>query len=222
MPDPAPLPRRRLLQCGVAAAAAGLVPAAAAAAPAKPTPPEVPGPFYPVRFPKDRDFDLTRVEGRDGVAAGEHLRVRGRVLDAAGDPVEDATVELWQANAAGRYAHPHDPSDAPLDPNFQGWAVVPSGADGGFAFRTVRPGSYAVTDGWDRPPHLHFKVTRAGFVPLTTQMYFPGEPLNDVDRLLLRHPEADRPRMIATVVGAGDDGTPVFDFDLVLSRVDEA
>lgn len=215
MPDPT---RRDVLRAGLHTGVAGAAAAAGAAANAQsaPTPSEVAGPFYPVVMQKDRDFDLTQVEGRDGVALGTPVWIAGRVIDTEGRPIADATVDLWQANAAGRYRHPHDPNDAPLDPNFQGWAVVPSGDDGGFRFKTVLPGAYPAAADWDRPPHLHFKVTRRGYVELTTQMYFPGEPLNDIDRLLLRHPEAQRPRMIATRLADHDEGDAVYRFTLVL------
>ncbi len=215
MPDPT---RRDVLRAGLHTGVAGAAAAAGTRASAQttPTPSEVAGPFYPVVMQKDRDFDLTRVEGRDAAALGTPVWIAGRVIDTDGQPIADATVDLWQANAAGRYRHPHDPNDAPLDPNFQGWAIVPSGDDGGFRFKTIIPGAYPAARGWDRPPHLHFKVTRRGYVELTTQMYFPGEALNDVDRLLLRHPEEDRPRMIARAVDDAEDGTAQLVFDLVL------
>jgi len=223
MPHPT---RRDVLKAGLHSGFAGAAVAAgtgAAATPAPATPAEIEGPFYPVVAQKDRDFDLTRTEGREGAALGTPVWVAGRVLDTDGRPVADAAVDLWQANAAGRYRHPHDPNDAPLDPDFQGWAVVPSGDDGGFRFKTVVPGSYPAGPGWDRPPHLHFKVTKRGYVELTTQMYFPGHPLNDADRLLLRHPEDERPRMIARVLPVadgndGDGGLTRLAFDLVLRR----
>jgi len=170
-----------------------------------PTPAEIEGPFYPVIAQKDRDFDLTRIEGRDATAEGTVIEVAGQVVGTDVRPIADATVELWQANAAGRYRHPNDPSDAPLDPNFQGWAVVPSGDEGGFRFRTVFPGTYPAGRGWTRPPHLHFKVAKRGYVELVTQMYFPDHELNDVDRLLQRKPADERPLMIATRVAADED-----------------
>ncbi len=220
MPDPT---RRDVLRAGLRTGVAGAAAAAGtrAGAQSSPTPAEVAGPFYPVVMQKDRDFDLTRVEGREGVALGTPVWITGRVMDPGGRPVADATVDLWQANAAGRYRHPHDTRndrDAPLDPNFQGWAVVPSGDGGGFRFKTVVPGAYPATEDWDRPPHLHWKVTKRGFVELTTQMYFPGHPLNATDRLLQRHPAADRPRMIARALPDADGGVAQLGFDLVLPR----
>lgn len=163
----------------------------------EPTPKEIEGPFYPVVAQKDKDFDLTKVEGKEGTAEGRVVTIVGQVFDTEGEPVEDATVDLWQANAAGRYRHPHDSNKAPLDENFQGWAIVPSGKDGGFRFKTVYPGTYPAAKGWMRPPHIHFKVTRKGFVELITQMYFPDSDLNEADRLLKRKSEEEQKLMIA-------------------------
>ena len=103
----------------------------------QPTPPETEGPFYPLYPQKDKDFDLTQVAGRSGVAKGRVIIIQGQVLDTEGRAIEDATVELWQANAAGRYRHPSDRNTAPLDPNFQGWAIVQSGRQGRFHFIIV-------------------------------------------------------------------------------------
>ena len=165
-----------------------------------PTPLEIEGPFYPVTAQKDKDFDLTKIAGKTGVAKGQAIIIEGRVLQTNGDPIEAATVELWQANAAGRYSHPRDPNPAPLDPNFQGWAVVPSGQSGGFRFKTIFPGPYPAAQDWMRPPHLHFKVSKGGYVELITQMYFPGHELNETDRLLQRKGVAEQLLMIATAV----------------------
>ncbi|MGE4158466.1 MAG: protocatechuate 3,4-dioxygenase [Planctomycetota bacterium] len=162
-----------------------------------PTPTEIKGPFYPITAQKDKDFDLTQVEDSKETAKGTFIVIEGHVVDTDGAPVEDATVEIWQANAAGRYAHPHDSNTAPLDPHFQGWAIVPSGKDGGFRFKSVMPGSYPAAEGWDRPPHIHFKVAKKGYVELVTQMYFPGHPLNEKDNLILRKSPEQRAMMVA-------------------------
>ena len=180
-----------------------------------PTPREIEGPFYPVLAQKDRDFDLTRVEGRHGVAKGKTIIIQGQVLDTGGNPVEDVTVDLWQANAAGRYCHPHDPNEAPLDPNFQGWAIVPSGKEGKFRFKTVKPGPYPVSGQWTRPPHIHFKVSKRGYSELITQMYFPGNKLNDSDRLLRRKSKEERKLMIAARI---EDKPDVYAFNVVLQK----
>ena len=179
------------------------------------TPPEVEGPFYPVIAQKDKDFDLTQVEGKQGVAKGKTIIIQGQVLDTVGSPIEDVTVDLWQANAAGRYRHPHDKNEAPLDPNFQGWAIVPSGEEGKFRFKTVKPGAYPVSFRWTRPPHMHFKVSKRGFIELITQMYFPGNKLNDSDRLLKRKSKEERKLMIAARI---EDKPDVYAFNIVLKK----
>ena len=152
----------------------------------KPTPDEIEGPFYPITPQKDKDFDLTQIMGKPGSASGQVISIEGLVVDTTGKPLEDASIELWQANAVGRYSHPHDRNTAPLDANFQGWAIVPSGKGGTFRFKTIMPGSYPAARNWDRPPHIHFKVSKLGYVELITQMYFPEHPLNEKDRLLQR------------------------------------
>lgn len=162
-----------------------------------PTPGEIEGPFYPKYMQKDKDFDLTQIEGHDVSAKGEVIFIEGQVVDTKGQAVEDAIVDLWQANAAGRYRHPHDPNTAPLDPNFQGWAIVPSGKEGAFRFKTIFPGSYPAAKNWMRPPHIHFKISKRGYVELTTQMYFEGDPLNEKDFLIQRKSQAEQKRMIA-------------------------
>jgi protocatechuate 3,4-dioxygenase, beta subunit len=108
--------------------------------------------------------------------------VTGRVLLRNGSPATSAQIELWQANAAGRYIHPLDRSDAPLDPNFQGYARLRAGADGGFRLISVKPGAYPLA-GMLRTPHIHFIVASGGR-QLTTQMYFAAESGNARDSLL--------------------------------------
>ncbi len=179
------------------------------------TPKQIEGPFYPVVAQKDKDFDLTKIEGQEGTADGKVVIISGHVLNTDGTSVEDATVDLWQANAAGRYRHPSDKNEAPLDPNFQGWAIVPSGKNGEFKFKTVVPGSYPASKDWFRPPHIHFKVSKLGYVELITQMYFPGENLNDTDKLLQRVPEAQRASLIAKII-PGEPET--LEFKIVLEK----
>jgi len=180
-----------------------------------PTPPEIEGPFYPVTPQKDKDFDLTRIEGKTGTAKGQVVCIEVSVSDTKGAPIEDATVDLWQANAAGRYRHPHDPNSAPLDPNFQGWAIVPSGKGGKLKFKTIVPGSYPASDNWSRPPHIHFKVTKRGYVELITQMYFPGHPLNEKDLLLKRKGIEEQKQMIATQTSAKPE---TYRYSIVLQK----
>ncbi|MGJ8652713.1 MAG: protocatechuate 3,4-dioxygenase [Opitutaceae bacterium] len=167
-----------------------------------PTPTDIEGPFYPIVAQKDKDFDLTQVEGHSDQAKGHPVFIIGSVQDPNGNPIEGATVDLWQANAAGRYKHPHDPNPAPLDPNFQGWAIVQSGKDGAFRFKTIIPGAYPASEGWMRPPHIHFKVSMRGYVELTTQLYFPGQKLNDIDRLLQSKSPEEQKLMIAEMISS--------------------
>jgi len=191
------LSRRKFFIFG-STAGLGAAGAASGAEALSPTPKQTEGPFYPVQAQKDKDFDLTKVEGQDGVAKGDPIFIVGTVVDTEGNPIEEATVDLWQANAAGRYRHPHDKNPAPLDDNFQGWAIVPSGKDGGFKFKTIVPGAYPASKNWMRPPHIHFKVSKLGYVELTTQLYFPGQALNETDGILQRHPKEEQALMIAT------------------------
>ncbi len=183
------------------------------------TPSEVEGPFYPVVAQKDQDFDLTKIEGREGVSEGKAVIIVGQIVDLNGKTIEGVTVDLWQANAKGRYRHPHDDNPAPLDPNFQGWAIVQSGQNGGFRFKTVMPGAYPARSDWIRPPHIHFKVSKKGYVELTTQMYFPGEPLNETDALLQRKSRSDQALMIAQP-GKKEEGVDVYLHNIILEQAE--
>jgi len=206
--------RRDFIGKGLLGAAFGMVVGPACARSA--TPDEIEGPFYPVFAQKDRDFDLTRIEGKQGVARGKVIFIRGQVLDTDGQPVEEAIVDLWQANAEGRYRHPRDGNPAPLDPFFQGWAIVPSGRDGTFRFKTIFPGAYPTSPGWMRPPHIHFKVTKPGYAELVTQMYFSDQALNASDLLLQRKDEHERQLMIASKI-QGDPES--YEYKIVLKKV---
>lgn len=179
------------------------------------TPNEIEGPFYPLIAQKDTDFDLTKIKGHADEALGKRIIIHGVVLDTEGNPVEGATVDLWQANAAGRYAHPHDSNPAPIDDNFQGWAIVPTGENGEFRFKTVLPGIYPVGGGWSRPPHIHFKVTKKGYFELTTQMYFPNQELNHVDKLLQRKTKQEQTLMIAK---ESADNAGVFYYQIMIEK----
>lgn len=179
------------------------------------------GPFYPARPQADLDADLTRIAGRSGRAEGRVILVEGHVRAPGGDPIEGALVDVWQANAHGRYRHEADRSEAAPDPDFQGWAMIATDAAGRYGFRTIFPGAYPVNEDWTRPPHIHFKVSRRGYLEVTTQMYFPDEPLNRVDRLLNRVPPAGRSGLIASREEAADDpeAEALYRFDVVLAEV---
>ncbi len=151
---------------------------------------EATGPrFSPSHFPALADLSMTA--GKP--ALGERIIVEGRVTDEDGRAVPNTMVEIWQANAAGRYDHPGDQHDAPLDPNFHGEGRVFTDAEGRYRFVTVKPGAYPWRNhpnAW-RPNHIHFSLFGSGFAQrLITQMYFPGDPLLDLDPIY--HAVADR------------------------------
>lgn len=140
------------------------------------------GPVYGHEAVGELDHDLTRQHA--GEPLGERIIVSGRVLDGNGRPVRDQLVEVWQANAAGRYLHGVDQHPAPLDPNFTGAGRCVTDRDGWYRFITVKPGAYPWknhTNAW-RPNHIHFSLFGRAFTErLVTQMYFPGDPLFEFD-----------------------------------------
>jgi protocatechuate 3,4-dioxygenase beta subunit len=147
------------------------------------------------------DSDLTRQH--PGEPLGERIIVSGRILDSGGKPIPHTLVEVWQANAAGRYAHDVDRHPAPLDPNFTGAGRCLTDDDGNYAFVTVKPGAYPWSNhpnAW-RPAHIHFSVFGRAFADrLVTQMYFPGDPLFAHDPIFqsVRDPEA-RERLVSSL-----------------------
>lgn len=186
------------------------------------TPPQTPGPFYPGESRFGQDSDLTRVPGRPARAEGQVVYVRGRVLDQDCKPVAGANVEIWQACASGRYNNTRDPNPAPLDPNFRYWAEAFTDDQGEYIFETIIPGAYPASPGWDRPPHIHFRVSRLGFLELVTQMYFKGDPLNDRDFILQNLTPAERESVIVEFLPSPDDlepGTLMGTFDIKLRSV---
>lgn len=173
-------------------------PAASWPSRARPTAEQVVGPFYPVRLPSDQDADLTVIAGKDARALGSVVYLSGRVTNVRGEPVTNAELEIWQANAAGRYTHPADDNPQPLDPHVDGYARIRTGAEGRYRFKTIKPGAYPVTPvpGWARPPHIHFDM-RGRDSRLVTQMYFEGEELNTKDRYFDRLPPAGKEALLA-------------------------
>lgn len=148
------------------------------------TPEVMLGPFYPMLKPLDTDADLTFIKGHKKRAAGEIVHVAGCVLNQNGQPVSGAEIEIWQANAKGRYAHPSDTNTTPLDENFQGFAVLKTDSLGRYRFKTIKPGPYPVSPTELRTPHIHFDI-KGKQNRLTSQMFFPGEELNAKDLLYL-------------------------------------
>jgi protocatechuate 3,4-dioxygenase beta subunit len=159
---------------------------------------EVTGPLLGEGMVTGTDHDLTAQH--DGEPLGERIVVEGRVLDAGGRPVAGTLVEVWQANAGGRYRHDVDRHPAPLDPNFSGAGRCVTDAEGRYRFVTVKPGAYPWrnhANAW-RPAHIHFSLFGRAFTQrLITQMYFPGDPLFAFDPILGSVPEAARERLVS-------------------------
>ncbi len=146
------------------------------------------------------DNDLTKNAMKNGDPLGERIIVHGQVRDESGYPLAGALVEMWQANAAGRYVHKVDQHEAPLDPNFLGVGRCLTDKDGYYTFTTIKPGAYPWQNhhnAW-RPNHLHFSLFGSGITSrLVTQMYFPGDPLLDYDPVFLSVPPKGRDLLIA-------------------------
>ena len=186
---------------------------------------EITGPRFGRELLRHGDEDLTQFDG--GQALGERIVVTGRVLDENGHQVPGTLLEIWQANAAGRYAHDRDRHDAPLDPHFRGAGRVLTDEQGVYRFLTIKPGAYPWQNhhnAW-RPNHIHFSIFGPSFATrLVTQMYFPGDPLLELDPIFNSIPDrAARARLIATF---GIDLTQPeyalgYRFDIVLRGQDE-
>lgn len=159
---------------------------------------EITGPVFGNDRVRADDADLTRQHA--GEPLGERIIVAGRVIDEDGRPVPHTLVEVWQANAAGRYQHKRDQHDAPLDPNFTGTGRTLTDAQGNYRFVTIRPGAYPWRNhpnAW-RPAHIHFSLFGNAFATrLVTQMYFPGDPLLPFDPIYNSVPDGARQRMIS-------------------------
>ncbi len=168
---------------------------------------EVTGPVFGHADVEPGHGDLTA--GHAGEPLGERIVVAGRVLDEGGRPVPRTLVEVWQANAAGRYRHVNDGHAAPLDPNFDGYGRVVTDGDGWYRFVSIRPGSYPWKNhpnAW-RPSHVHFSLFGPAFATrIVTQMYFPGDPLLPLDPIFNGIPDA----------GARERLVSAFDLELTL------
>jgi protocatechuate 3,4-dioxygenase beta subunit len=161
---------------------------------------ETTGPVFGHRHVQADDADLTCQHS--GPPLGERIIVSGVVRDEDARPVRGALIEVWQANAAGRYLHKNDQHDAPIDPNFTGCGRALTDSEGRYRFVTIRPGAYPwgnAPNAW-RPSHIHFSLFGAGLISrLVTQMYFPGDPLLDHDPIFQSVPgDAAKRRLVST------------------------
>ena len=176
------------------------------------TPSQTVGPFFHLALDRPEWADLTRDN-----PVGQRIVVEGRVIDGDGVPVADACLELWQANADGRYAHSADTrTDKPLDPNFLGFGRVSTDADGGFRFTTIRPGPVPGRGNALQAPHIAVAIFARGLLKqLYTRIYFAGETANDGDPVLL---SIDDPAVRKTLIATRRDGAgpPTYRFDVIL------
>ena len=199
---PTPQPKLQHLQRRTLTAALVFAPAlwrgarAQSASAIRATPSQTEGPFYPVAFPKDSDFDLLR-NGEKSYARGQSAWVEGNVSDLAGKPIAGAHVEIWQCDHEGHYHHPGDGGKA--DQRFQGFGRVAVGADGSYRFHTMRPVAYA-----GRTPHIHVKVKLGQRELLTTQLYVVGDAGNARDFLWRNLNDADRAALTVPFVQSSD------------------
>lgn len=147
------------------------------------TPDQGEGPFYPDKLPLDTDNDLLILNDRVTPAVGEITHLTGRILDATGAPVRNATVEIWQVDSKGVYIHTESPGREKLDGNFQGFGRFLTGSNGEYYFRTIKPVVYG-DPSFVRAPHIHYAVNAKGRERFTTQCYVKGHPQNEKDGLL--------------------------------------
>jgi protocatechuate 3,4-dioxygenase alpha subunit len=178
--------------------------------PSRPTPAQTIGPFFHMALLRESSPNLA---SRDPI--GERVVIEGRVLDGDGDAVADAMIEIWQANAAGRYDHPEDHQDKPVDPNFHGFGRIATNRDGCFRFQTLKPGPVREAGDFTQAPHINLAIFARGLLNrLVTRIYFPDESLNAADPVLNVVPEWRRGTLIARRTGEKSEGR--FNFDIVL------
>jgi len=159
------------------------------------------GPFFSIGM----DW-LVRENLAGAEVSGERVRVRGKVLDGDGRGVPDAILEVWQANAQGKYVHPEDTQEKPIEEGFRAFGRIPTKEDGSFEFTTIKPGSVPGPDGKEQAPHLVVSVFCRGLLRrLVTRMYFPGEPANDEDFALQLVPASRRETLIARQGGSAGE-----------------
>jgi protocatechuate 3,4-dioxygenase beta subunit len=174
---------------------------------------------FPRSILRPNDADLTRQSTAEPI--GERIIVAGRISDEDGRSVRNALIEVWQANAAGRYHHWRDQHDAPLDPHFHGLGKMLTDDEGHYRFVSIKPGPYPWrnhTNAW-RPAHIHFSLFGNSYAQrLITQMYFPGDPLIPLDPIYNSAPEEARERLVSAFdVALTLEGIAIgYRFDIVL------
>jgi protocatechuate 3,4-dioxygenase, beta subunit len=183
------------------------------------TPSQTEGPFYPDKLPLDTDNDLLVINEALTPAVGEVTYVSGRVLDAKGDPLRNAVVEIWQCDSNGAYLHSGTDNSGKRDKLFQGFGRFVTGSTGEYLFRTIKPVPYP-----GRTPHIHYKVKRAGKELLTTQLYIKGHPGNEKDGIWrnLKQPQREAVTAEFAPLKGARAGELAAKFDIVLGVTPEA
>jgi protocatechuate 3,4-dioxygenase alpha subunit len=176
------------------------------------TPSQTVGPFFAPALTRESMNDLVRSDTR-----GAAIMIEGRILDGDGAPVDDAMVEIWQANAEGRYDHPQDAQEKLLDPNFHGFGRAATDQNGQFRFHTIMPGATPASGQGVQAPHVNVSIFARGLLKrLVTRIYFPDNPLNSRDPVLALAPAGRRSTLIARRTGAD-----AFHFDIILQGDNE-
>ena len=177
------------------------------------------GPFFhDCLMRDDARCDVLATSATEGV----HIRVEGRVLDGDGVPVPDAVLELWQANRHGRFNHPRDRRDVPLDPSFTGFSRVATDAEGGFCITTIKPGVVPFDDHRVQAPHIAVIVLGRGLLNhLYTRIYFSDQSTNDTDPVLARVPAERRATLVAALDTTVDGPELLYRFDVILQGAGE-
>jgi len=178
------------------------------------TPAQTVGPFFRPSLIEVGSENLVREGTR-----GERVIIEGRVIDGDAAPVTDAMLEIWQANAEGKYDHPEDDQEKLIDPNFRGYGRSATDATGTFRFHTIKPGPLPDAAGGVQAPHINLSIFARGLLKrLVTRIYFPDEPLNQTDTVLNVAPASRRATMIARW---SDEKHRMLRFDVILQGVDE-
>ena len=180
------------------------------------TPRQSAGPFYPLELPLDDDNDLTSIKGQSGKAKGKITDLTGRIVDINGRPLSGLRIEIWQCDANGRYRHPYENGNKPIDRYFQGHGNTITDTNGDYLFRTIQPVAYP-----GRTPHIHVAVFPNGEKPFVTQLYVKNEPRNFNDFLFKRVPLERRHLVVSDFITSSEPGIDMqASFNIVLNRRD--
>ena len=183
-----------------------------------PTASQTAGPFFKFGLDHPEWSDLTRA----GKAKGQPIRIEGRVLDGDGAPVPDALLEIWQANAAGKYAHAEDRQEKPIDPSFRGFGRCATDKEGHWHFTTIKPGAVPGRGNTMQAPHINLRVFARGLLKhVSTRLYFAEEPLNKTDPVLSSIEDAARQQTLIAVAARQEGASMVYRLDIRLQGKDE-